>query len=342
MSSITSSTPNTYTTSGATVDHSLTGIFGHMLGTKGPSSYGSSSTAMDVVTTSSWDGTNKVIIITGANTGIGKASAAALASRGAHVIIACRNVGKGELAKTEIIEQYPGSQIDVKELDLASLSSVRKFSDWFLGSGLPLHVLILNAGVMFCPFTLSEDDHELQFATNHLGHFFLTKLLLNTMIESSKPENPGRIVCVSSNSHFLPYSRPIGPIQFDTLDSYATYNRFDAYGQSKLCNILFCRELHRRYSSSNIIATCLHPGSIYTELQRHIPFSSIFMTLGSLLLFKSVEQGAATSVYCAVAQGVAGGEYYVDCNIFPSSRYSHDAEMGNRLWELSEDMIRSK
>jgi NAD(P)-dependent dehydrogenase (short-subunit alcohol dehydrogenase family) len=335
-----------YVTKGPTGENALTDLFGYFTRKKGPSGYGSGSTAHQVV--ANWDGTNKVAIVTGSNTGLGKECVAALASKGADVIIAVRDVGKGQAAADSIRGRHPGAKVSVMSLDLSSLASVRQFAADWKATGKPLHLLICNAGVMACPYMQSADGHELQFATNHLGHFLLVDLLKPALVSSAAAAGaPGRVVVLSSAAHFNPYNKKQGgPVRLDAIDSPEGYTPWGAYGQSKLCNVLFTRELHKRVTAEGlpIIAACCHPGGINTELGRHIKMNYmvgrlLFTMIGWML--KSIPQGAATETYLATAEGVLGGEYYADCNLSPSTAASHDAELGRKLWELSERLVKA-
>eukprot|EP00184_Porphyridium_aerugineum_P007621 CAMPEP_0184699668 /NCGR_PEP_ID=MMETSP0313-20130426/5855_1 /TAXON_ID=2792 /ORGANISM="Porphyridium aerugineum, Strain SAG 1380-2" /LENGTH=351 /DNA_ID=CAMNT_0027158787 /DNA_START=279 /DNA_END=1334 /DNA_ORIENTATION=- len=327
-----------YMTQGATQDKTSTiSRLAYVLCKKGPSGYSSAATSTDVL--EHWDGRNKVVIVTGATSDIGKECVRAMAAKGAEVIMACRNVNKGEQAMKEILSRDPVAKLTVEELDLSSLASVRRFTLRFLGRQKPLHIVILNAVVMMCPYLKSQDGHELQFATNYLGHFFLTKLLLPRIIDTAKKSNnPGRIISVSSSMHFYSYNTVEGPVRFSDIDSREGYDANWAYGQSKLCNILFARELQRRMPSDQVIATSVDPGTILTDLQRTNLGSKMLMYMG-FMFFKNVKQSAATICYCATAEEVMGGEYYADCNIQPSSRWSHNALLGKKLWEYSEKLV---
>uniref|UniRef100_A0A803PJD5 Short-chain dehydrogenase TIC 32, chloroplastic n=2 Tax=Cannabis sativa TaxID=3483 RepID=A0A803PJD5_CANSA len=255
---------------------------------KGPSGFSSSSTAEEV--TQGIDGTGLTAIITGASSGIGTETTRVLALRGVHVIMAVRNMAAGRDVKEAIVKEIPTAKVDAMELDLSSFSSIRKFASDFKSSNLPLNILINNAGVMATPFMLSKDNIELQFATNHLGHFLLTNLLLETMKKTSKQsEKEGRIVNVSSMAHRFPYSEGI---RFDKINDKLGYSSIAAYGQSKLANVLHANELSRRLKEENvnITANSLHPGAILTNLFR---FSGIIdglaKSVGRLVL-KNVQQ----------------------------------------------------
>ncbi|KAJ1391022.1 Short-chain dehydrogenase/reductase SDR [Sesbania bispinosa] len=209
---------------------------------KGPSGFSSSSTAEQV--TEGIDGTGLTAIVTGASSGIGTETTRVLALHGVHVIMGVRNIVAAKEVREAILKEIPSAKVDVMELDLSSMESVKKFASEFNSSGLPLNILINNAGIMACPFMLSKDNIELQFATNHLGHFLLTNLLLDTMKETAhESQKEGRIVNVSSDAHIFPYSEGI---RFDKINDQSSYNNWRAYGQSKLANILHANELARR------------------------------------------------------------------------------------------------
>ncbi|KMT12087.1 hypothetical protein BVRB_5g100420 [Beta vulgaris subsp. vulgaris] len=257
--------------------------------------------------------------------------------RGAHVVMAVRNVDAGKNLKQKILAEIPTAKIDVMELDLSSLASVEKFASEFKSSNLSLNVLINNAGIMATPFQLSKENIELQFATNHLGHFHLTDLLLDAMKKTARECNrEGRIVNVSSEAHRFSYSEGIC---FDRINNESGYSSLQAYGQSKLANILHANELARRFKEEGvkITANSLHPGSITTNLLRHRGFiNGVIHTLGKLVL-KDVEQGAATSCYVALHPQVQGvsGKYFMDSNIAQPTSQAEDPELAKKLWDFS-------
>ncbi|KAL5746363.1 hypothetical protein ACOSP7_027509 [Xanthoceras sorbifolium] len=305
---------------------------------KGPSGFSSSSTAEEV--TQGVDGTGLTAIVTGGSSGIGIETVRALALRGVHVIMAVRNVVAGNKVKEEILKKNPAAKIDVMELDLSSMASVRKFASDFIARGLPLNILINNAGIMGTPFTLSKDNIELQFATNHIGHFLLTNLLLDTMKKTAKESGrEGRIVIVASDGHKFTY--PEG-IRFDKINDPSGYTGFSAYGQSKLANILHANELAKRLKEEgvNITVNSLHPGGIATNISRHNGFLNFLSNTIGKLMTKSLEQGAATQCYLALNPQVQGvtGEYFEDCNISKTTPHGRDAEMAKKLWDLSMEM----
>lgn len=306
-----------------------------LLGWKGPSGFSGRSTAEEV--TRGIDGSGLTAIITGASSGIGAETARVLASHGVHVIMAVRNVDSGSNVKEDIIKQIPNAKVDVMELDLSSMSSVRTFASKYNSSGLPLNILINNAGVMAPPFSLSQDGIELQFATNHLGHFLLTNLLLEKMKRTaSNCHREGRIVNLSSEGHRF---APREGIRFDKINDESSYSSFITYGQSKLANILHANELARQLKEEgvNITANSLHPGAIPTNLIRHHTFvEGVTNWIGKYFL-KNVQQGAATQCYVALHPQVKGvsGEYFSDSNIAKPSALAKDAELAKKLWEFS-------
>ncbi|XP_003224920.1 retinol dehydrogenase 12 isoform X1 [Anolis carolinensis] len=268
----------------------------------------------------------KVVVITGANTGIGKETAKDLAGRGARVILACRDMEKAEAAANEIRTKTGNQQVIAKKLDLADTKSIREFAENFQEEEKELHILINNAGVMMCPYSKTVDGFEMQFGVNHLGPFLLTFLL----IECLKQSAPSRIVNVSSLGHRR------GSIHFENLQGEKSYNGNKAYCNSKLASILFTRELARRLQGTRVTANALHPGAVITELVRH---SAIMIFLGKLLTFflKTAQEGAQTSVYCAVAEELesVSGKYFSDCKPAYISPEGRDDETAKKLWDVS-------
>ncbi|XP_021820845.1 short-chain dehydrogenase TIC 32, chloroplastic-like [Prunus avium] len=309
---------------------------------KQQSGFSASSTAEEV--TEGIDGTGLTAIVTGASSGIGVETARVLALRGVHVVLAVRNIDAGANVKEAILKEIPNAKIYVRELDLTSFTSVRKFAADYRSSGLPLNILINNAGVGVTPFKLSQDSIELQFATNHLGHFLLTNLLLETMKSTSRESNTeGRIVNVSSLSHQYGYHEGI---RFDKLNDEPTYSRHSAYAQSKLANILHANELTRRLKEegAEVTANSLHPGTIVTNLLRYDGFLKCVLKVLGIFISKTVQQGAATTCFVALhpqLKGV-GGEYFVDCNIAKPSSQAKDADLATRLWDFSLSLTNAK
>lgn len=316
------------------------GILSLITGKAGASGFGSGSTAEQV--TAGVDATGLTVIVTGGASGIGLETSRVFALRGAHVIIAARNTEAASVVRKKIIEENPKAHIDVLKLDLSSLKSVRAFADQFNSMNLPLNILINNAGVMFCPFGLSEDGVEMQFATNHLGHFLLTNLLLDNMKATAKSTGiEGRIVNLSSVAHLHTYPKGI---EFDKLNDEKTYDDKMAYGQSKLANILHAKELSRRLKEggANITINCVHPGLIMTNLMRHSFFLMRVLQFATYILWKSVPQGAATTCYVGLNPQLKGvtGQYFADCNVEKTSRFARNDALAKQLWEFSEKLIK--
>ncbi|CAN1778181.1 Short-chain dehydrogenase TIC 32, chloroplastic [Linum perenne] len=304
-----------------------------IFGWKGASGFSGCSTADQV--TNGIDATGLTAIVTGASSGIGKETSRVLALRGAHVVMAVRNVDAGTSVKEEILKEIPTAKVDIMMLDLSSMASVKKFASEYVSSGLPLNLLINNAGIMACPFSLSEDNIELQFATNHLGHFLLTNLLLETMKTTADSSNrKGRIVIVGSLAHCFTY-------RFHLFDMQIFNRYFDmrAYGQSKLANILYAKELARRLEEDgvNITVNSLHPGSIVTNLLRYHSFINLLAHVFVKFALKNVQQGAATSCYLALHPQVKGvtGKHFMDCNLAEPNCHGKDMDLAKKLWDFS-------
>ena len=277
----------------------------------------------------------RLAVVTGANTGLGFETAQALAARGASVVLAVRNVEKGKQAAARIAAAAPGATVTVQELDLSSLDSVRAAAAELRAGHPRIDLLICNAGVMYPPKQTTGDGFELQFGTNHLGHFALTGLLLEQML----PEPGSRVVTVSSVGH-----RMQARINFDDLQWERSYSRVRAYGQSKLANLMFTYELQRRLSGAGTtIAVAAHPGFAATELMRHTPAAAVVTPLFS----QDAAMGALPVLRAATDPGVLGGQYYgpggfLGLRGYPklvaSSRRSHDEAVQRRLWAVSEEL----
>ncbi|XP_027923731.1 short-chain dehydrogenase TIC 32, chloroplastic-like isoform X1 [Vigna unguiculata] len=312
------------------------------LGRKGPSGFSASSTAEEV--TQGIDATDLTAIVTGASSGIGAETTRVLALRGVHIVMGIRNLAAGGEIKETIQRDNPSAKIDMMELDLSSMESVRKFAAQFKSCGLPLNILVNNAGIMATPFRLSKDNIELQFATNHVGHFLLTNLLLETMKQTAiEQRKEGRIVNVSSRRHKLSY--PEG-IRFDKINDESGYNSFSAYGQSKLANVLHANELARRLKQeegTNITANSISPGPIATSLFRHHSLIDVFVGLLGKYVMKNIQQGAATTCYVALHPQLKGlsGRYFADSNLAEASSEAVDPELGRKLWEHSSNLVKS-
>ncbi|GAA6073766.1 retinol dehydrogenase 14a [Tachysurus ichikawai] len=278
---------------------------------------------------------HKTVIVTGANSGIGKATAAELLRREARVIIACRSVERGDRAAQEIRQLQPDTgQLLVRPLDLACMSSVRSFCLQINKEEPRLDVLINNAGVYQCPYSRTEDGFEMQFGVNHLGHFLLTHLLLDLLKRSA----PSRVVVVSSKL----YKR--GEINFDDLNSEHCYDAAAAYARSKLANLLFTLELSRRLEDTGVTVNALTPGIVRTNLGRHVHVPLLakpLVSLASWALLRSPEEGAKTSVYLACSPDVEGvrGKCFADCQEMKLLPKATDEDVAKKLWDISEVMV---
>ena len=280
--------------------------------------------------------TGKITIITGANSGIGYEAARGLATKGAQVIMACRNIEKGKAAAQQIRAEQPQAQVEVMALDLADLASVRSFAAAFTDRYASLDILCNNAGVM----ALSQryetvDGFEMQFGTNHLGHFALTGLLLEVIQKTPK----ARIVTISSGAHQM------GKVEFDNLNAERSYKRWGAYGLSKLANLLFTYELQRRLEATgqDVIAVAAHPGWTATNLQSHAGVARLL----NYIFAQNGEMGALPTLYAATAPDVHGADYigpggFMEMRGYPkkvqSNEASHDLTVAKRLWEVSEEL----
>ncbi len=288
------------------------------------------------------DQRGRVAIVTGANTGLGYHTAAVLAQSGAHVVLAVRNLEKGNLALARIVAAHPNADVTLQELDLSSLDSVRTAAAALRNAYPRIDLLINNAGVMYTPKQVTADGFEMQFGTNHLGHFALTGLLLDNLL----PVRGSRVVTVSSMGH-----RIRAAIHFDDLQWEHRYDRVAAYGQAKLANLLFTYELQRRLAARDkptTVAVAAHPGVSDTELTRNMPavFRPAVAVLGPLL-FQGAAMGALPTLRAATDPAVEGGQYYGPDGLgqqrghpklVSSSAQSHDEELQHRLWKVSEEL----
>ncbi|XP_066183659.1 WW domain-containing oxidoreductase isoform X3 [Sylvia atricapilla] len=288
------------------------------------------------------DLSGKVVVITGANSGIGFETAKSLALHGACVILACRSLARGNDAVQRILGEWHKAKVEAMTLDLASLQSVQHFAEAFKSKNLPLHVLICNAAVFGVPWSLTEDGLESTFQVNHLGHFYLVQLLEDVLRQSS----PARVVVVSSESHrFTEIKDSSGKLDFSLLSpSQKEYWAMLAYNRSKLCNILFSNELNRRLSPHGVTSNSVHPGNmIYSSIHRSWWVYTLLFTLARPFT-KSMQQGAATTVYCAVAaelEGLGGMYFNNCCRCLPSPQAQSDAT-ATALWELSHRLIQER
>jgi NAD(P)-dependent dehydrogenase (short-subunit alcohol dehydrogenase family) len=288
------------------------------------------------------DQSGRVVLVTGANTGTGFATAMALARHGAHVILACRQLEKAMAAEQRIRAEVPGARVERITLDLGDLASVRKAALAVQDRHDRLDLLINNAGVMIPPFGRTADGFELQFGTNHLGHFALTGLLLPLLMAT-----PGsRVVTMSSTAH------KFGRIRFDNLQSERGYRPWLAYGQSKLANLMFTFELQRRLgqAGSATLAVAAHPGLARTDLKRHAvrhPVMRLFMAALGAVMSQDADRGALPQLRAAVDPGAAGSDFYgpSGCGELKGAPVrvqavdrARDEAVQRRLWDCSEHL----
>jgi WW domain-containing oxidoreductase len=297
-----------------------------MFTSKGPSGFGYTSTAEDV--TAGLDLKGKTYLVTGVNSGLGQETLRVLSLRGAKVLAAARTVDKakaaGAVAKGETVPLA---------CELSDPQSVRACVKAVRDSGEKLDGIIANAGIMALPKLETAFGYELQFFTNHVGHFMLVTGLLDALKED------GRVVMLSSDAH---KRAPKGGIQFDNLDGRQGYSPWANYGQSKIANLLFAKELARRFEGSKRTANALHPGVIPTPLSRHMGKAvQSLMSVAAALAMKTVPQGAATQVYVATHPSVStvSGQYFADSNVARPRRDAEDPELARRLWEVTEKIV---
>ncbi|MEM7033964.1 MAG: oxidoreductase [Chloroflexota bacterium] len=291
------------------------------------------------------DLTDQVIIITGANSGLGLESAKILAAKGATVVMACRNIKKAETARDEVLNQVPNAKLDLMQLDNASLASVKAFADAFKAKYDRLDVLLNNAGVMAIPWQETEDGFEMQLGVNHLGHFALTGHLIDILTST-----PGsRVHNTSSSAAFN------GAINLDDLMGKQNYSRWSAYGQSKLANAVFAKELNRRLQAAghDTIANSSHPGLVMGNLQSNslqqsgTPFMErILYGIAGPLIAQEVGMGVLPQLYASVAPEAKGGVFYGPKTMrlrgYPAEQKCNnildDATLLKRFWEASEEL----
>jgi NAD(P)-dependent dehydrogenase (short-subunit alcohol dehydrogenase family) len=287
------------------------------------------------------DQSGRVAVVTGANSGLGLATARELARAGARTVLACRDVARAEEARRDIEVRASNTEVDVAELDLASLDSVHSFAERLRSEHDGIDLLVNNAGVMATPRLRTADGFELQFGTNHLGHFALTGLVIDML----QGRDDARVVTLSSNAHRY------GRIAFDNLRGERRYFRWSAYGQSKLANLLFALELDRRLraAGSAVKSVAAHPGYAATNLHHTGPprVDELLMLVPNKVIAQSDEMGALPTLYAATESGIEGGTYVGPdgfgeqrghpTTVAPSAA-AGDEETARRLWEVSEEM----
>lgn len=291
------------------------------------------------------DLSGQTMIVTGGNSGIGYEAALQFARHHAHTILACRSLAKAEDAAKQITASHPNAKVEVRQLDLSSLASIRAFAEAFHNSHRSLNVLVNNAGVMALPYRKTADGFEMQFGTNHLGHFALTGLILDALLASAG----ARVVNVSSGAHRM------GRIRFDDLQWEHGYRKWLAYGQSKLANLLFTFELQRRAAAAGakLIALGCHPGYAATNLQGAGPRMQgssgmeSFWKMANSAFAQSSAMGALPTLYAATSPDAHGGDYIGPAGLAElwgnptqvnSSGAAKDAAAAARLWETSEQL----
>ena len=288
------------------------------------------------------DQSGHIVVVTGANSGIGLIAARELARAGALVVVACRDTAKGQAAVEEMRAAAPEAALPVEALDLAELSSVRAFAERVAGEHDGIDLLVNNAGVMAPPYRKTTDGFESQIGTNHLGHFALTGLLMDALLARPEP----RVVTISSTAHRT------GRIDFDDLNSEHGYKRWRAYGQSKLANLLFCFELDRRARDAKVPLRSIaaHPGYSATNLQfagPSKPHERLTMAITNRVIAQSADMGALPTLYAATEPDLPGGSFIGPDGflqgrghptVVKARAQAYDADVARRLWEVSEEL----
>ena len=283
----------------------------------------------------------RIAVVTGANIGLGYETTLGFIQKGMKVIMASRNLEKAQDAKTRLLEEVPDADLEIMQIDLSSLDSVRTFAKNYLDKYDKLDILVNNAGVMIPPYTKTEDGFELQFGVNHLGHFLLTGLLFETIVKTPN----SRIVSLSSNAH------KGGKLNFDDLQSEKKYAKMAAYNQSKLACLMFAYELDRRLrkAQKSTLSVAAHPGASDTNLGQYIPqyFAKILKPLLYLTILQSAKAGTEPTLYAALGESVEGGDYFGPSGFaelkgrakkVSSTKRSHNKENAAKLWAVSEEL----
>ncbi len=293
---------------------------------KGKNGFGYGSTAEDV--TDGVDLGGKTFLVTGCNSGIGLESMRVLALRGAHVLAAARTVEKAQDAAASV-----GADATPIACELSEPASVRAAADAVRDTGRRVDAILCNAGIMALPKLTLHHGYDLQFFTNHVGHFILVTNLLDVLADD------GRVVMTSSDAH---KQAPRAGVDVENLDGSKGYSSWGNYGQSKFANILFAKALAKRFEGSARTANAVHPGVIRTNLARHMnPLAGVGMAMVGPIVLKTIPQGAATQVYVAANPGAAhhSGEYFKDCNVGKPRAPGEDPALAERLWEKTEEIV---
>ncbi|XP_057952321.1 short-chain dehydrogenase TIC 32 B, chloroplastic isoform X2 [Malania oleifera] len=321
----------------------MKGTLRYLAGIAGPSGFGSNSTAEQVTQHCPCPSpAHLTAIITGATSGIGAETARVLAKRGVRVVIPARNLKKAREVKERIQKENPKAEIILLEVDLSSFASIKRFCSEFLSLGLPLNILINNAGKFCQKLELSEDKIEMTFATNYLGHFLLTEMLIERMIETAAQTGiQGRIINVASVVHSWVKR---DSFRFTQMINPKSYNGTRAYAQSKLANILHVKEMARHLKARNarVSINAVHPGIVKTGIMRDhkcLLTDSLFFMASKFL--KSTSQGASTTCYAALSKQTEGvsGKYFADCNESSCSSFASDESEAHKLWKQTRAVI---
>lgn len=294
---------------------------------KGSNGFGYGTTAEEV--TEGIDLTGKTILITGCNSGLGKESMRVLSLRGATIM----GLGRTKEKVEEAFKEAGVKQGKAFACELSDPKSVRQCVEEIKKENSKLDVILCNAGIMALPKLEKSNGYELQFFTNHIGHFILVTGLIDSLTEN------GRVVMLSSAAH---NAAPKGGIEFDNLMGEKSYSAWTAYGQSKMANLLFAKELARRFQGSKKTAYAVHPGVIPTNLGRHMnPIAIAIFGLSKHLFLKNIEQGSSTQCYTATNPNVLqySGSYFADCNVAVPRKEAEDADLAKKLWEVSEGIV---
>lgn len=280
---------------------------------------------------------NKNIIITGSNCGIGYESALDFAKKGANIILACRDATKANKACEDIKYESGNDKVEVELLDLSSLKSTKAFADRILQKWQRLDILVNNAGFAGQAKSLTDESFELMFVTNYLGHYYLTRLLMDLLIKSA----PSRIINVSSSAHQMTR------MNWDDLQFEKSFSTAKAYGQSKLAQILFTTELAKKLKDTGVSAVSLHPGVVTTQFFTHREGNTCFINCFRCLMpciiccGKNQQDGAKTTIHCAESANIPeqSGSYYADSRVTSPKSYATDPESATRLWKISAEMV---